>query len=316
MPKRAILFPGQGAQSVGMGADLYEAYQSVRDLYDQADASVDFDLKEISFRGPEAELMRTDVSQPAIVVASLAALYALREEMNGAIPGVVACAGMSLGEYTALCFAGVLSLEDTLQLVVKRGQFMQQCCDQSPSGMVTPLGLGRDAVEAAIAEAEVGNEVGIANDNAPKQVVYSGTNEGLSKLEPVVKAKGARRVIALKVAGAYHSRIMVPAGEKLAAELEGVTLNEAKIPVFANIDAKLHDQLEQVKDKLVRQVSGTVCWRETMSQLVELGVEQTIELGPGGVLKGLTKKNARACAGFTAMSREQVQELAKELQND
>lgn len=315
MPKRAILFPGQGTQSVGMGADLYEAYQSVRDLYDKAEASLDFALKAISFEGPEAELKRTDVSQPAIVVASLAALEALREEMNGEIPDIVACAGMSLGEYTALCYAGVLSFKDTLRLVMKRGQLMQQCCDRNPGGMVTVLGLDRKAVEAAIIEAGVSSEVSVANDNAPKQVVYSGTNKGLAKLEAVVKAKGARRVIALNVAGAYHSKIMEPAGEQLQSELEAVVLAAPAIPVFANIDAEPHSQLNRVKDKLVRQVSHPVCWRETMNQLIELGVEQMIELGPGAVLKGLTRNNARSCAALTAMTREQIQQLAKELQS-
>jgi [acyl-carrier-protein] S-malonyltransferase len=315
--KRALLFPGQGAHKVGMGHDLYDRYPEVRALYDQAQALVDFDLKALSFEGPEEELRRTDVSQPAIVVASLAALTALRAELglasDAVIPGVVACLGMSLGEYTALCAAGVLNLGDTLRLVTLRGRFMQDCCEAQPSGMMTPLGTEREAIEKVIVDSGLCDEVGIANDNAPGQVVVSGSQTGLDLLAEKLKAAGVRRVMPLKVAGAYHSRLMAPAGEKLAEVLASVSFNPPKLTVLATVDAQPYKDPAEVAARLVQQVSGTVRFRESMAALVAMGVGEALELGPGGVLKGLVKKNAPSMEAQSAASLDEVLSLAESL---
>lgn len=314
MTKRAVFFPGQGAHSVGMGKSLYDAYESVRALYEQAEELVDFDLKRLSFEGPEEELRRTDVSQPAIVVASLAALTALKEELGGEIPDVAVTCGMSLGEYTALAYAEVLSLGDVLRLVALRGRFMQECCEATPSGMTTALGLGVEAVQAAINDSGVGDKVGVANDNSPTQVVISGESASLEVAAAKVKEAGARRVLPLKVAGAYHSALMAPAGEKLRAELDAVTFSEPKRTVLANVDAKPYDAAS-AKEKLVAQVSGTVRWRESMAQLGAMEVEKALELGPGGVLKGLMKKNDRSIECLSAATAEDVKAIAQAWSN-
>jgi [acyl-carrier-protein] S-malonyltransferase len=310
MSKRALFFPGQGAHSVGMGQSLYDSYESVRVLYEQAEELVDFDLKRLSFEGPEQELRRTDVSQPAIVVASLAALTALKEELGGDIPGVVATCGMSLGEYTALAYAEVLSLEDVLKLVTLRGRFMQECCEATPSGMTTVLGLGIEAVEKTIEESGLGDKVGVANDNSPKQVVLSGESEALQAVAARAKEAGARRLFPLKVAGAYHSALMTDAGEKLKVELEKVTFHEPKVTVLANIDTAAYSA-DTASDKLVKQVSGTVRWRESMTLLKALEVDSALELGPGGVLKGLMKKNDRSISCLSAMTASEVKAAAQ-----
>ncbi|MBL4847551.1 MAG: ACP S-malonyltransferase [Planctomycetes bacterium] len=292
MSKIGFLFAGQGAQTVGMGKDLYEAYPAVRELYDRADAAVPFDLKRISFEGPEEELRRTDVSQPAIVVHSLAALAALQAELGGKLPEVICTAGLSLGEYSALTFAGALSLEDTLKLVIARGQHMQTCCEAQPSGMVSFLGLS--AAELAPAVEAGGPGVGIANDNAPRQAVLSGESAGLELATAKAKELGVKRAIPLNVAGAYHSQLMAPAGEALRADLAAATFNTPTLPVFANVNAEVHSgQAEATRELLVEQVSSTVRFREIMDAMFALGAERFFEFGPGGVLKGLVRMNDR-----------------------
>jgi len=313
MSKRVLLFPGQGAHIVGMGKDLYELYPSVRALYEQADSLVDFELRTFSFEGPEEELRRTDVSQPAIVVASLAALRALESELGGTIPGVAAAAGMSLGEYSALTYAGVLSLGDALRLVALRGRLMQDCCEAQPGGMTTLLGLKPELLEAVI-EAGAGLGVlGVANDNSPRQLVLSGEQAALDAAAEKAKELGAKRVIPLKVAGAYHSRLMAPAGEKLRSALEAASWADPALPVLANIDARPYGGADEVVDKLVRQVSGTVRWRESMGQLAELGISDGLELGPGGVLRGLMRQNVRSIAVSSILSVEDVKAAAAAL---
>lgn len=311
MSRLALLFPGQGAHKVGMGRDLYEAYPEVKALYEQAQSLVDFDLIKLSFEGPEEELRRTDVSQPAIVVASLAALKALECELGEAFPEVAAACGMSLGEYTALAYAGVLSLGDALALVAKRGRFMQECCEAAEGGMMTVLGIGVEQVREAIAASGAAG-VGVANDNAPSQVVISGLKAELDKVSGPAKAAGARRLLPLSVAGAYHSELMAPAGEKLAAALASVSFGPAKATVLANVDAAAYEpgDAEATRDRLVRQVSGAVRWRESMTALAALEIDAALELGPGGVLKGLMKKNQRSIAAESLSSADEIRAYA------
>lgn len=313
----AFLFAGQGAQQVGMGKDLYEAYPAVRELYDRAQAAVPFDLKRISFEGPEDELKRTDVSQPAIVVCALAALRALEAEcaaLGQPLPTATCAAGLSLGEYSALCFAGVLSLEDTLRLVIARGRLMQACCDARPSGMTSVLGLGAADLAPAVEAGLPLGPVGVANDNAPQQVVLSGAREALDAAAAKAKELGAKRTIPLAVAGAYHSQLMAPAGDGLARELATAQVQPARVPVISNVTAAPHGaDPEQLRRLLVEQVSATVRWRESMAHVFGLGVERCVELGPGGVLKGLVRQNDRGRSCVSVLTVEDARAAAREL---
>ena len=312
--KTAFLFAGQGAQSVGMGKDLYEAWPAARAIYDRAAAALrpsGIDLLKVSFEGPDDELKRTDVSQPAIVVCSLAALAALEAELGGKLPPVAFAAGLSLGEYSALSFAGVLSLEDTLRLVIARGRHMQACCDREPSGMTSLLGLGAADLGPALEAGRALGPVGIANDNAPTQVVLSGAK---AALEAAVAKAAAKRTFPLNVAGAYHSTLMAPAGEALARDLEQTALAAPRVPVISNVTAAEHAaDAASIKQLLVEQVSSTVRWRETMARMFAAGVERCYEFGPGGVLKGLVRQNDKSKSCTSVCTVADVKAAAAEL---
>lgn len=310
----AFLFAGQGAQQVGMGKDLYEAYPAARALYDRAAAAVPFDLRRISFEGPDDELKRTDVSQPAIVVCSLAALAALEAELGGKLPPVACAAGLSLGEYSALCHAGAIPLEDVLRLVIARGRYMQACCEAQPSGMTSLLGMAAADLGPAIEAGKAHGAVGIANDNAPSQVVLSGAKAALDAAVEKAKALGAKRTIPLNVAGAYHSSLMQPAGEQLRPELERARLTAPRIPVVSNVTAELHgSDAAGIRKLLVEQVSATVRWRESMARMFALGVTQCYEFGPGGVLKGLVRQNDKSKSCTSVVTVADVKAAAAEL---
>jgi [acyl-carrier-protein] S-malonyltransferase len=290
MSKIAFLFPGQGAQFVGMGRALYDALPAARSLFDQAKAVLGYELSEVCFNGPEDRLQATDVSQPAIFVASLAALESLKAQEPGVVDQVAAAAGLSLGEYTALTFAGAMSFTDGLALVKKRGEAMQAAAVATPSGMISVLGLEADKVEEVCSKARAAGRVQIANLLGPGNIVVSGEKAALDVLEPLATEAGAMKTIRLSVAGAFHTELMKPADQQLAAALDKVELKAPRLPVWSNVDARPHTEPADIRGLLVRQVLQPVLWEQTIRAMLADGFDKFYEIGPGRVLAGLLKR--------------------------
>ena len=290
MPKIAFLFPGQGAQYVGMAQALCDSLSSTRKLFDEAAGILGYDLLDVCAKGPKELLDSTAVSQPAIYVAGLAALENLRAQQPGVESDCIATAGLSLGEYTALAFAGTLSFADGLRLVKTRGEAMQSASDATPSGMVSVLGLPLDAVEQLCAKARSTGTVQVANHLCPGNIAVSGVKAACDEIEKLAPDFGAMKTIRLAVAGAFHTDIMRPADQTLAAALEKTTLQPAKFPVWSNVDAKPHTDPAEIRSLLVRQVLQPVQWEATLRSLLAHGVEKFYEIGPQRVLAGLLKR--------------------------
>jgi [acyl-carrier-protein] S-malonyltransferase len=292
MPKTAFLFPGQGAQSVGMAAGLYKSLPAAKVLFDRAADILGYDLLAVCANGPKERLDSTVVSQPAIYVASLAALEQLKQDDPAALGECVACAGLSLGEYTALTFAGALSFDDGVRLVQKRGEAMQRASEASPSGMVSILLAEQPKVEEWVRQASEKGLLRIANYLCPGNLAVSGALPACDEVERLAGAGGAKTV-RLAVAGAFHTPLMQPAVEALTEALATVTLNAPRVPVCANVTARPYTTIEEIKPTLARQVVEPVRWEETMRGMLEAGVEKFYEIGPGKVLAGLLKRIQR-----------------------
>jgi [acyl-carrier-protein] S-malonyltransferase len=290
MPRTAFLFPGQGAQTVGMAGPLCDSLPAAKALFDQASGVLGYDLLAVCTGGPAERLNATDVSQPAIFVASLAALEQLRAAEPDAEKDVAATAGLSLGEYTALVFAGALSFEDGLRVVKARGEAMQAAAEATPSGMIAVIGLEVPEVEALVAEAKPAGTLEVANYLCPGNTVVSGDRAALDRLEQIAQEKGGIRATRLAVAGAFHTTLMKPADEKLAAALAGVTVRPPRVPVWSNVDAKPHTDPAEIRNLLVKQVLSPVRWEDTLRGLIADGAERFYEIGPGRVLAGLMKR--------------------------
>lgn len=293
MPKTAFLFPGQGAQTVGMAGQLCQSLPAAKALFDQASGVLGYDLLGVCANGPAERLNATDISQPAIFVASLAALEQLKATQPDAPNDVVATAGLSLGEYTALVFAGALSFDDGLEVVKTRGEAMQAAAEATPSGMVAILGVDVPDVEALVTEARPAGKLEIANYLCPGNTVVSGSLPAIERLEQICQQRGGIRATRLAVAGAFHTDIMRPADEKLAAALAGVTVHAPRVPVWSNVDARPHTDPAEIRGLLVKQVLSPVRWEETLRGLLANGVERFYEIGPGRVLAGLMKRVQR-----------------------
>jgi [acyl-carrier-protein] S-malonyltransferase len=292
MPKIAFLFPGQGAQTVGMGKQLFDSLPAARRIFDEAGQVLGYNLAEVCFQGPAERLNTTAVSQPAIFVASLAALESLRASEPAALESCQAAAGLSLGEYTALVFAGVMNLGDGLRVVQQRGAAMQAAADATPSGMVSIIGLERDKVEELCARARCAGTLEIANLLSPGNIVVSGTKEACAAAEKVAEEMGARSV-KLAVAGAFHTALMRPADEVLARAVAGVPFASGRVPVWSNVDAQPHTEAADIRQLLVRQVLQPVLWEQTMRNLLAAGFDKFYEIGPQRVLNGLLKRVQR-----------------------
>ena len=287
--KIAFLFPGQGAQHVGMGKSLSSRFPAAKALYDRASEILEFDLAAICFEGPVERLDTTVVSQPALFVSSLAALEMLRAEQPDVVNNCAMAAGLSLGEYTALVFAGAISFEEGLRVVQRRGDAMQQAADANPSAMVSALLLSPEQVAQVRDEAATAGQIWIANYLCPGNTVLSGEKPACQKAaELIEQAGGSARVLA--VAGAFHTPLMSSACGQLEGVLQTVRVGEPRIPVISNVDAKPHVEAARIREILVRQVTQPVLWEECVRSLLSQGCDQFYEVGPGKVLKSLMKR--------------------------
>lgn len=313
--KTAFLFPGQGAQHVGMGKDLCEAFASARSVFDKAEAATGLELRKLCFEGPEDQLARTDVCQPAIFTVSAAMLAVMGEvlgaEKTAAIRPAFA-AGLSLGEYTALYAANAIDLEPAVKLVARRGQLMQQAATAVESGMVSVIGLDEPQAEALVAAAAQGEPLTCANFNCPGQIVVSGSLAACKRVEQLAPEHGARAAVGLNVAGAFHSQIMAPAAEGLAEALARQSFRTPAVGVVANVDAQVYQDAAAIAPKLIAQLTGAIRWQQSMEMLESQGVQRYYEIGPGRVLAGLMRRINRRADFVSLNSLQAVEELAKQ----
>ena len=305
MGKIAFIFPGQGAQSVGMGKDVYEHSAVGKEVYDRFDAIIGRKLTNVCFNGPEEDLKQTINTQPAILATSLALLEALKEKTD-ITPDFVA--GHSLGEYGALYTAGVLSLDDTIKAIAKRAELMSQ---EKSGSMAAVLGLSQDVLEEIISG--VDGVVSIANYNTPEQLVITGEEQAVAEVSKLASEKGAKRVIPLAVSGAFHSALMKPAGEEFALFVKDLKFNDASIPVVTNVDAKETTKGSDFEEKMPRQIYSSVYWTQIIQHMMSQGVDTMIEIGPGSVLMGLNRKISRDIKTYSVSNLEAIEKTVNEL---
>ena len=298
--KVVLLFAGQGAQKVGMGKDLAEVYPKAKALFDRADEVLGFKLSDAMFNGPIEELTRTSRCQPALYAHGLAVLEVLKERVPSL--DIAACAGLSLGEFTAHAAAGTFDFDTGLKLVFQRGTFMEEACEETKGSMAAMIGGEESAVRELAAECDVD----VANLNAPGQIVLSGSMEGIKAAVAKAKEKGIRKAVELTVAGAYHSRLMKSAQDKLAAVLQTTPIQMPRVPVISNYEADAVTSDIVIRTTLERQVTGSVRWSESMQLLLKEGHDLFLEPGPGGVLAGLM---GRIQKGVKVLTVEDVKSL-------
>jgi [acyl-carrier-protein] S-malonyltransferase len=284
MSKTALVFAGQGAQVVGMGKDLAEKFPSAKTWFDRATQILGYDLPKICFEGPESDLTKTEHAQPGIYLVGWVAFQLLKEQVPNLVFG--ATAGLSLGEFTALAAAGVLSFEGGLRIVRQRGTFMQEACETTSGGMAAIIGLD----EAKTREACVEAGVSLANLNCPGQIVISGPADKMAAACEIAKARGAKKAMPLPVAGAYHSPLMAGAQKKLDAVLANATLAAPAVPVISNVTAEPHAAPADIRRRMVEQVTASVRWEDSMRYLLAQGFTRFIELGPGKALSGFMRR--------------------------
>ena len=306
--KTAFVFPGQGSQKVGMLQDLYNEYAIVRQRFAEADEALGYSISKLCFEGPDTELVKTANTQPAILTASIACYEVLKEK--GFTPDIVG--GHSLGEYSALVAAGVLKFADAVYLVHKRGEFMQEAVPIGKGAMAAILALPREQVVEICQQ--VNDEVGsvqAVNFNCPGQIVIAGETAAVEKAAELMKAAGTKRAVMLPVSAPFHSRLMEPAADKLKVELDKVTLSDAQIPVVANVNGQILTDASAIKESLVKQAASPVLWEDCVATMVNFGAQAFVEVGPGKVLTGFTKKINKE---MQLANVEDVASLAKTLE--
>ncbi len=306
----AFIFPGQGSQYVGMAKSFYDGYQVARDVFDEADSVLGFGLSDLAFNGPGDELDRTEITQPALLAASVAALRVLEESLE-LTPACMA--GHSLGEYTALVAAGAMSFRDAVRVVHQRGVFMQEGC--ADGAMCAVLGLDAGSVFGICSEAtQDGSIVVPANINSPAQVVVSGHAAAVKRAAALARERGAKRVVELKVSAPSHSPLMAGAAAKLAHVLERVELKGLDVPVYSNVEAEPIGDVSRVRDLLARQLTSPVLWVDTIKRMKRDGVGFVVEIGPGKVLSGLVKRIDETIDTFNLDSAADIDGLVKALE--
>ena len=306
LPKVAYVFPGQGAQSAGMGLDLYNSYPSAKKVFDEADASLGFSLSHLCFEGPEEELTKTHNVQPAILVVSIACLKALKEAAIANFPSPIFVAGHSLGEYTALVAAGVLGLADAVLLVRERGRLMYEAGLKNPGSMLAVIGLDEETVK----DISVHSGTEISNVNCPGQIVISGAAQALTEANKLAKTRGARALLPLKVSGAFHSALMEPVIAEFSKIVSNVGFRPPVIPVISNVTARPLTDVDSIKKELVKQLRNCILWQGSVEYMMHSGVTTFYEIGPGRVLSGLIRRINSELQTFNISGIEDIAQLA------
>lgn len=299
------MFPGQGSQSVGMGQDLFDQHEEVRKLYQTANNVLHKDLIQLMFQGPTETLTETENAQPALLLNSIAAFTLLQAENVQSVMAI----GHSLGEYSALVAAGALTLEEALPLVATRGRLMEEAFPKGKGTMAAVLGMTEEAIKETLTEISKDEVVDIANLNCPGQIVISGSRTGIEQAEVLLKAAGARRVLPLNVSGPFHSRLMKPANEEFANSLNQVTINDATIPVYANVTGGPVTEKDEVKRLLIEQLYSPVRFEESIRKMMDAGIDAFVEVGTGNVLCGLVKKIDRKMTTFAVQDEKSLEKF-------
>ncbi|CDO02269.1 Malonyl CoA-acyl carrier protein transacylase [Oceanobacillus picturae] len=304
MKKVAFMFPGQGSQAVGMGKDIFDEFSDAQQLYQEADQVLNKNLSELMFKGPKEELTETENAQPALLLSSIA-LHSLllKEEIQP-----VMAVGHSLGEYSALVAAGALSIEEALPLVATRGRLMEEAFPKGQGTMAAVLGLDEEAIASTLAKVE-DETVNIANLNCPGQVVISGSQAGVELATSLLKERGAKRVLPLNVSGPFHSILMQPASEAFSKYLDEVKINDASIPVYANVTATPVTESGKIRELLIEQLYSPVRFEESIRHMLDEGVDALVEVGNGKVLSGLVKKIDKSVKTFAVQDTASLHEF-------
>lgn len=307
--KTAFIFSGQGSQYAGMGKELYDNYECVKEVFDKADEVLDFKVTEMCF-GDDERLNETEYTQPALLTMSYA-VYKLMEEKGLKADYV---AGLSLGEYSAHAVSGTMNFEEAVKLVRKRGKFMTEAVPKGEGAMCAVLSLDADKIQEACNEVSGTGRCMIANYNAPGQIVIAGDKEAVEKASELVKEKGAKRAVMLNVSGPFHTSLLKPAADKLSEELNNIELKNMTIPVVTNLTAEVVEDKNQVKDILTKQVMNPVKWEQSVKKMIELGVDTFVEMGPGKTLSSFVKKAAKEVGADVAIYNvEDLKTLEKTL---
>lgn len=313
--KSAFVYPGQGASLVqGMGREVYEAFPLAREVFQEVNESLSQDLTKLIFDGPMDELSLTENAQPALMTVSVALTRVLLQESGKSLSDMASCvAGHSLGEYSALCAAGVFSLADTAQLLKTRGKAMQSAVPVGKGAMAAVIGMDFVDVEGVAADASSGDVCVVANDNAPGQVVISGDALAVERAMALASERGARKSVALPVSAPFHCPLMQPASDVMAEALAGVQMSKPLVPLMANVTAALTSNPEEIRDLLIQQVTGQVRWRESVTNMEKDGVEQVVEIGSGKVLTGLVRRIAPDLKTVNVATPQDIEDFLKTL---